>query len=266
MAASWEETARREAEAAWANECIGWCALGRAPEARGMYRVVREAGCVVVRPDERAIPGLPAMVIVERADGDVPARLVRALRALGPDPRPQYLSLPPVGDVKPWIDAARGLGFLKDTVQVLMTCPLAGRTATVPETAASISVVAAESDTDRKAALSVVQEVFRDPKGLTEFYNPRDVVRLYLVRVRGEPAAAAAMWPFGGVAGVYSVGTRPPFRRRGLAYAAVERILADAAREGFSLASLRTTGDLQRLYRRHGFRARGRVLRLRRTL
>lgn len=266
------------ARRAWRTECLGWLALGQAPEARGLYRVIRHGGFILVRRDPRARHRLPALILVEEGEtAENPSdRLAVALDMLAPIGEPVFLSLLDGLPPRPWDPALAAAGFRSESIQLLMTCPLpresgpgpagspppeSGRRAPPPD---AIHVLPAEGSKDRQAALAVVEEGFRDPPDLAAFYNARGVVRLYLARVAGEPAAAAALWPFAGVAGIYSVTTRPRFRRQGVAYALVERILRDAAAQGFTLASLRTTQELEGLYARHGFRISGFVRRYRR--
>ena len=55
------------AAAAWANECAGWLALGRSPEAEGLYVIGRSENLIWARPDQKAPRGLPVMLLVERA-------------------------------------------------------------------------------------------------------------------------------------------------------------------------------------------------------
>lgn len=279
---------------AWRTECAGWLALGRAPEARGIYQVAQRAGLVIVRRDPRAGQRLPAIILIgDAAPGEPAKRLATALDMLGPTGEPVYVTLSPDALEGPWEAALASLGFHYDSTQLLMTCPLprpapepnamqAGEASTCSGSDAQrapgrwaagglrkavadeIQVCTADDGQDRQAALDVVGRGFGDPPALAAFYNPRGVVRLYLARWKGEPAAAAALWPFAGVAGIYSVTTLPQFRGQGLAYALVERILHDAALAGFDLASLRTTHDLESLYARHGFTISGYVRRYRR--
>lgn len=249
------------AMAAWANECAGWLALGKAPEAKGLYIIGQEGNIVWARPDKGAPRGLPVMLMVERATSEAGTRMRTAVQEYAVRGVPLYVSLPPEGELDGWRVAARQLGFRHESIQLLMTCSLTEKRS-VPEPARH-TVVEAVSDKDWDPALRVIGEVYDDPEGLTGFYNPRDAVRLFLVKVNNEPAAAAALWPFRGVAGVYSVATRRRFRGLGLAYAVVEHILRQAEAEGFPLASLRTTGDLIALYMRHGFGIAGQVHRYR---
>lgn len=249
------------ARQAWANECAGWLALGQTKEAKGLYVIGRDDNVVWAKPDDGAPRGLPVMLLIERATADEEKQLREAVQRHGVSKVPLYVSLPPHGELDGWHVAARRLDFRHESIQLLMTCSLTEeRPAAEPP---RYDVVEAVSDEDWKGALRVIGEVYDDPDGLTEFYNPRDVVRLFLVRINGEPAAAAALWPFDGVAGIYSVATRRRFRGLGMAYAVVEHILRRAAAEGFPLASLRTTGDLMALYMRHGFGVTGQIHRYR---
>ncbi|HEY8497022.1 MAG TPA: GNAT family N-acetyltransferase [Limnochordales bacterium] len=260
-----ERDTQAPAVRAWRTECTGWLALGRAPEARGIYQVAGHAGMVIVRPDQQAVQRLPAMILIaDPWPGEPAERLAVALEMLGPVHEPIYVSLPPDALAGPWEAALAAFGFRCESTHLLMTCPLPRPEAerVVSRTAGlSLSLGVADADEDREAALAVVAEGFGDTPSVAAFYSPRGVVRQYLARVQGEPAATAALWPFAGVAGIYSVATRRRFRGRGLAYALIEHILHEAARLGFNLASLRTTHELESLYARHGFTISGYVRR-----
>jgi ribosomal protein S18 acetylase RimI-like enzyme len=73
-------------------------------------------------------------------------------------------------------------------------------------------------------------------------------------------AAVAGAWSYVHRAdcGLYAIGTVPWFRRRGLARALVEHILADAHRRGARTASLQSTQVGEPLYRSLGFTPVGR--------
>jgi ribosomal protein S18 acetylase RimI-like enzyme len=58
--------------------------------------------------------------------------------------------------------------------------------------------------------------------------------------------------------GVYAVGTLPPWRRRGLARALTEHVLAEAGRHGARTATLQSTQMGQHLYEAFGFQPAGR--------
>jgi GNAT superfamily N-acetyltransferase len=70
-----------------------------------------------------------------------------------------------------------------------------------------------------------------------------------------EGAAVAAAWSFrrGEDCGIYAVGTVPGWRRRGLARALVEHVLAEAFSDGARTASLQSTGMGRPLYASLGF-------------
>jgi len=72
--------------------------------------------------------------------------------------------------------------------------------------------------------------------------------------------AVAGTWSFlhEGDCGIYTVGTMPRWRRRGLARMLVEHALADAQRRGARTASLQSTPMAQHLYGSLGFRPVGR--------
>lgn len=254
--------AKSSGMAAWTNECAGWLALGDAEEARGIYEIGRYEGFVWARPVPGRRPKLPVMLLVERVGDAAPReRLRTAVQMFHVPDTPLYLALPPEGDIDPWRDAARALNFRHESVQLLMACPLPRPTPVAAP--ARFDVQEARTDAEWEAGLDVIGHVYGDPRGMTAFYNPRDKVRLFVARLNEEPVAATALWPFAGVAGIYSVATKERYRGLGLAYAVVEHVLQAALQEGFSLATLRTTGDLLAVYLRHGFALAGQVQRYR---
>ena len=74
----------------------------------------------------------------------------------------------------------------------------------------------------------------------------------------GQAVATAYTHRNGTDCGVYAVGTLEPWRRRGLARALVEHVLADAFAAGMRTATLQSTPMGQPLYESLGFRAVGR--------
>lgn len=248
--------------AAWDNECAGWMALGRGDEAKGVYVIDEDDDVVWARPHAGAPRPLPGMILLKRARAAGAEKLLaRAVDRFAGERVPLFLSLPPEGDVDAWMVAARANRFRHESLQLLMTCGLKARRPV--RQPARYDVREAVTDEDWDAALEVIGEVFGDPDGLTRFYNPRDAVRMFVVYINFAPVAAAALWPFANVAGVYSVATKERFRGLGIAYALVEHMLETATREGFELASLRTTGDLIPVYMRHGFGIAGQMHRYR---
>ncbi len=75
-----------------------------------------------------------------------------------------------------------------------------------------------------------------------------------------DDAAVAGAWSFlhEPDCGIYTVGTSPGWRRRGLARSLVEHVLADAARRGARTATLQSTRMAQPLYESLGFEPAGR--------
>ena len=79
--------------------------------------------------------------------------------------------------------------------------------------------------------------------------------RLYLAEWDGQNAGACDLFESDGWARIDNVGTRPEFRRRGVASALVYRAIADSQANGNRLLYLFTEagGDGERLYRKLGF-------------
>lgn len=247
---------------AWQNECEGWSALGRAAGPDGVFHVERRGA--VICAWWRGPGTLESYLLVEPRAAETPNALDAVAGALEHAPGPIVLRLVTGSAHLPaWQEAAAAHHFVFAGADLLMACPL---DAARPLRArpAEISVQPVEGSEAYRAALQIVREVYGDPPGMTEFFNPLGVVRMYLGLWAGEPAASATLWPFAGVAGVYSVATRPWFRRRGLATAVVDALVYDAARAGFDLAALRTEQHLIPLYERLGFHAAGQVYRFRR--
>jgi GNAT superfamily N-acetyltransferase len=75
-----------------------------------------------------------------------------------------------------------------------------------------------------------------------------------------EGAAVAGAWSYlhGTDCGLYAIGTVPRMRRRGLAAALIQHVLADAYRRGARTASLQSTPMGEPLYRSLGFAPVGR--------
>ncbi len=76
--------------------------------------------------------------------------------------------------------------------------------------------------------------------------------QLYLAYIRDRPVGTCALH-LGSTAGLYSVGTVPIARRRGVGTALTVRALAEASSAGHSIASLTASGLGARLYRALGF-------------
>ena len=87
----------------------------------------------------------------------------------------------------------------------------------------------------------------------------RGSYRGYVGFEQGQPVCTAAIVVAAGVIGIYSVGTLPGYRRRGLAEALLRAVLADVSSEtGMSRFALQSTRAGYHLYRRMGFEDVGR--------
>ena len=75
----------------------------------------------------------------------------------------------------------------------------------------------------------------------------------YLARIAGRPAGTSALH-LGAAAGLYSVGTLPSVRRRGVGTAISVRALADAQSAGYGVATLTASELGARLYGSLGFK------------
>jgi GNAT superfamily N-acetyltransferase len=157
-----------------------------------------------------------------------------------------------------WRSAITRLGFNLSGSDVIMAADLANHnTPYMPEPWITIEKI---DHTSYDLALEIVQKVFGGPAAITRFFAPPDITQFFLARWNRHPVAAASLWPFTAVAGIFSVATLPEMRRHGLATALVRTILHEAARTGFQLGGLRCNDELVPLYSQCGFRPVGRVL------
>jgi len=244
--------------AVWRAHCADWCAWGLQPEAAGLFAVERRPGVVCawwLGPPHDMQHNLWVDAPPEGDPAEV-LGLVRGSRGT------VDLRLPVAPGAGRWSGAAHRLGYSLAELNPLMACPLPAPAAATPPP--GIAVGLADGPGDYEAALGVVEAVFGGPHVLTRFFAPRQGCRVYLGRWEGVPAAAASVRPGDGLADIYSVSTRPQFRRRGLARALLHCILATEAAHGLTTASLRTIDALVPYYGRLGFRVVGQSQRLRR--
>ncbi len=99
-----------------------------------------------------------------------------------------------------------------------------------------------------------------EPVRRADLEPPDDVPGLTGWVMLRESVAVASAWSFlnGSDCGIYTVGTQPEWRRRGLAHALMEHVLGEAWRHGARTASLQSTRMGQPLYLSLGFQAVGR--------
>jgi len=99
-----------------------------------------------------------------------------------------------------------------------------------------------------------------EPVRVTDLGDPESAAGLTAWVMIQEGAAVAGSWSFlhESDCGIYAVGTLPEWRRRGLARALMEHVLADAQRRGARTATLQSTRIAQPLYESLGFEPVGR--------
>jgi GNAT superfamily N-acetyltransferase len=125
----------------------------------------------------------------------------------------------------------------------------------VPDAPATIREVTGRED--REAFTTVTTDAFGLPADAAATIDRAAFaaaeVRLFLVRVDGQPAASGVLVVTGDVAGVYSVGVRDPFRRQGVGEAITATLLRAARAAGCSRAVLQSSEMARPLYEGMGF-------------
>ncbi len=263
---------RTAAALVWQGLCADWGVWGREPEAAGIFAVECRGGVVGAwwrgptgqMADQIWVPDPPA--------SDPEPWLRRA--AAGPGGT--ELRLPAAVGGARWVAAALRNGYRLVEVDPLMALALdaarpdgapAGPPAPRAGAAGPVASGPVADAAEYEAALAVIESCFGGPRPLSRFFAPRGAARVYLARWAGAPAAAASACrdPASPAVRIYSVSTRPAYRRRGLARALLLHVLAAEARAGAGLAGLRTVDALVPYYERIGFRVVGRAQRFRRA-
>jgi GNAT superfamily N-acetyltransferase len=98
----------------------------------------------------------------------------------------------------------------------------------------------------------VLRDAFLDMFGKASQYKG---TKSYLGYFQGKPAGVCGLVSFNNVGGIFSVGTAPEFRRKGVATALLHKAIADSLTMENSLLYLITTkgSDAERLYMSLGF-------------
>lgn len=98
----------------------------------------------------------------------------------------------------------------------------------------------------------VLRDAFLDMYGKASQYNG---TRSYLGYFQGKPAGVCGLVSFKGAGGIFTVGTAPEHRRKGVATALLHKAIADSLTMGNSLLYLITTkgSNAERLYTSLGF-------------
>ncbi len=192
--------------------------------------------------------------------GEPLAELRAAFAARGRRSRFEFIA-----EAAPGLDAIlRANGFVEDARLHLMVCTPATLRPSPEVPGLEITALEPGSPVEdlRDYALAVRQgfdpQSHETPTAIDVERTREDThnIRLFLGRLRGEPAGAASyMRPIDGVTEIAGIATREPFRRRGVAAALTAYAAGRAFGEGVTLACL-TAGDIRagRVYERVGFR------------
>ena len=245
---------------AWQNEREGWLLLGEAQADAGPFRLETHQGVtcawwqgpagemenyLMLSPGyigelEKAIPALVPLI---QANG-----AVTVLRYLQTDERPE------------WRQVLTRSGFILADTAPLMATHMSSSPA-FPRENTQVRAERVEVACEYQEACALTQRIFGGPLSVTRFFAQPELTQMYAAWLGKNLVAAATLWPFCGTAGLYSVGTEPNLRRQGIAAAVMNRLLADAWQDGFSIATLRTTDNLTPVYVAGGFQTVGRVVR-----
>jgi GNAT superfamily N-acetyltransferase len=245
---------------AWQNECEGWRQLGLAQQGLGVFAVDAHPGLTCAWWQGSPLE-MDHYLLAHPSGWEDPVEL---LAGLGDPPGTarsgqvlRFLSQP---GQNIWRTAALVAGFQTRDAAPLMAAELASCPA-LPPPGPDVGVIPVTTREQHAQAIQVIHEVYGGSRRLSEFFNPLETVQIFLATCHGRPAASATLWPYAGAAGIFSVATRPRYRRRGLALQVVSAAMDAARQAGFEVACLRTTPNLFPLYARLGFRPVGEVQR-----
>ncbi len=115
----------------------------------------------------------------------------------------------------------------------------------------------AEMSFRRPIALAARVHRLAGDAGVSDAYL--DAMRFYIGYLGSSPHASASVMIGGGVVGVYTVGTLPEARRRGIASCMTAHALAEAHEEGLQIGVLHASVEGQGVYKRLGFRQMCRI-------
>lgn len=252
-----EEIANREHLArAWQNECTGWLTLGKVPGSA--YHVERYGS--ITYAWWHGEPGAIDNYIMVEPDytGALQPCIAPFMEQIRSSASPTTIRFMGTDRATEWAAEAEELGFCSTGEVPVMACALRSARGSIPA-ASEIAVRKADSEAAYRESLEVIHSVYGGSISITEFFNPKGPVQLYAAYWQGRAACASALWPFAGVAGIYSVATLPSYRQRGLALATLQAQLNDAEAAGYDLAILRTVDELIPFYGRLGFKQVGNV-------
>jgi GNAT superfamily N-acetyltransferase len=244
---------------AWINECRGWLALGRVPEASGTFEVEQQDGVVIAwwRGDPGRVEN--NLLVETESPETVAAILDLCWSRITASSTRTIIRVVRGADADQWHTLAVSRGFYSLGPAPFMVCDLRSALPHISPDP-QIDIRPALSAADHATALRIAERVYRDPPGLTQFFGAPAVVHNYIGTWAGQAACSAVLWEFSDVAGIYSVATLPEFRRRGLASAIVVAMMREAQQRGLDLAALRTSFDLVPLYERLAYRVSGSLM------
>lgn len=151
----------------------------------------------------------------------------------------------------------RGLDLDEEPVYAMPIRPWAGTAALPSPSPVSISV--AGRDTIDHAVLCFAEAFATEVDAVSRELGPNlltiPTFTVFVGYLSGEPVASSmlATTRSVGLAGVYSVATRPDHRGRGFGTALTAAALAEAAQQGYDTAVLEPSPEGAQMYRRMGF-------------
>lgn len=245
---------------AWQNECEGWLLLGEAQAGAGPFRLETHQGvtCAWGQGPSGEIENylmLPPGFSGELESSILP--LVPLIKSNGAVTVLRYLQ---ADERSEWRQVLSRSGFILAETAPLMAAHLRNGPAFLRENT-QVRTGRVNVACEYQEACILTQRIFGGPLGVTRFFAQPELTQLYAAWLGENLVASATRWPFGGTAGLYSIGTEPNLRRQGIAAAVMNRMLLDAFQDGFSIATLRTTDDLTAVYAAGGFQTVGRVVR-----
>lgn len=241
---------------AWQNECDGWMALGSIQGSP--YRVVRDNG--VIYAWWEGAPGVIDHYIMmeDGFQGDLQSVLASVTECAPANGSATTVRFSDHTHASEWGAQAVQLGFMQGYTVPVMVCRLQDYHPTL-QVASAITTQKVGDASAYQQAFDVIHAVYGGDPSLTRFFNPYGRIGLYTGYWNQAPVSAATVWPFAGVAGIYSVATLPEYRQRGLALATIQHALNDAVTAGHDLAVLRTVDELVPFYEQLGFRMVGKL-------
>ena len=231
---------------AWQNELQGWLELSKSKAARDVFKLEEKDGlsCFWFCGES----GMENILLATSTDPSLLTSNLKAVRSsIDKSLVATSLRFP---ESKQLADAAGKFGFSTYSKTPIMQRKL--RNTEDAETRFDVHRVTTYAD--YHAALNLVREVYDDPPKLTRFFYNPEVVSVYVAYYQNRVAAAATLWSFADIAGIYSVATHPEFRGKGLAGAVIRFIIGDAEKQGFEHTCLRTTNELIPFYNRLKFK------------